>query len=263
MSKVLSNAKVVQVRADSLRIHPEAQRKLLPSKLNKLVKSLNLDAIGVLHGVEYKIGSESAIWIIDGQHRLAAVLEHGFGEWLVEVKVHLDVKDDQKACALFLQLNDRAPVSPFDKFLAAVTAGYPAAVGVRDVAKKFDLKIDRTPSNNAVACVSSLQKIYSLDGGRTLYNTLRVAVGAWGLRPDTYDGKLLLGIGMALAGKNGSIDLTSLQMKLAKYPGGAPGFLGDARGLRKYRNTASMIDCVAERIIEVYNSKKRLAKVAA
>lgn len=37
--------------AKCLRIHPRAQRAILPSKLKKMVASLDLNAIGVIHVV--------------------------------------------------------------------------------------------------------------------------------------------------------------------------------------------------------------------
>src|SRR5690606_15270957 len=106
-----TKTKLVKVRADTLAVHPYAQRDLVPSKLKKLMTDLDLDAIGVLHAVEYPIRGQAKLWVIDGQHRLHALLEHGFGEWEVEVKIHVDVDNDARASQLFLKLNDRSPVS--------------------------------------------------------------------------------------------------------------------------------------------------------
>ena len=65
-------SKIVRVEAQTLRLHPSAQRDIVPSKLKKLIAELDLDAIGVLHAVEYEINGENATWVIDGQHRWRA-----------------------------------------------------------------------------------------------------------------------------------------------------------------------------------------------
>lgn len=262
MSKPISNSEMVKVEAAKLRLHPLAVRRLLPTKLKRLIETLDLDAIGVLHAVRYKIGTETAIWIIDGQHRLAALLEHGFGEWLVEVKIHTDVDNDERACALFLKLNDRSPISPYDKFLNEIQANIPAAVGALEVIKRHSLRVSRNNEDGALACVTAVKKIYILDGGRTLYTVLRVATGAWGHKTEAVEGKVLLGLAVALCGKNGLMDIPSLTMKLAKYPGGAPGLLGDARGIRKYKHNSNLAACVAERVIDLYNIRKTKGAVA-
>ena len=144
--KPLSRSKFMRVEARSLRVHPLAQRRLVPSKLKKLMADLDLDAIGVLHCVEYEIDGVLAIWIIDGQHRWRALMDHGFGEWLVEVKIHTEVTDNARASELFLKLNDRAVVSPFDRFQNEVGAHMPAAVGATRILQARDLRAGAAPS---------------------------------------------------------------------------------------------------------------------
>ena len=48
--------------------------------------------------------------------------------------------------------------------------------------------------------------------------------------------------------------------KLAKYPGGASALLGDAKGIHERRHI-SVARCVAEQVIETYNSGRRSGKL--
>lgn len=255
-----SKAKVVKVRADSLAIHPTAQRELVPSKLRKLMAELDLDAIGVLHAVEYPIKKELKMWVIDGQHRLRALLDHGLGEWVVEVKVHLDANDDARASALFLKLNDRAPVSPFDKWMNELKAKSEAAINATGIAMKHGLTVSRQSGDAKIACVTTLKKLYSVDGGVTLDKTLDVICEAWGTKASAMEGKLIEGVGQVFAKYNGTIEQPAMVKKLAKYSGGASGLLGDARGLMEYRR-ATLARCVAERVVETYNLGRRAGKL--
>lgn len=253
-------SKLVKVRADSLAIHPYAQRELVPSKLRKLLADLDLDAIGVLHAVEYPINKDTKTWVIDGQHRLRALLEHGFGEWIVEVKIHVEVTDDARASALFLKLNDRSPVSPYDKFMNELKSGAQGACGADAVARKHGLKINRSVGDGKLVCVAALKKLYQIDQGKALGATLGTLIEAWGTKSAALEGRLIEGLGIVYARYDGSVDRPAMVKKLAKYPGSASGLIGDARGMTEYRKT-TLSRCVAERVIETYNSGRRGGKL--
>lgn len=252
--------KLLKIAAGELAVHPTAQREVNKSKLKKFIENLDLDAIGVLHVVEYPIKGKTKKWIIDGQHRWLTLMEHGFGDWLVEIKIHLDVVDDAKASDLFLKLNDRAPVQPYDKFMNAVKAGLSDAVGASQLMKKHGLKVHNQTGDGNITCVSAIQKCYGVDSGETLSKTLDTVLTAWGQTASAVEGKLIEGISMVYARYNGTIDQPAMIKKLAKYPGGPSGLIGDAKGLKEYRR-ATLSRCVAERVIDSYNQSRRIGKL--
>jgi hypothetical protein len=252
------SSKMQRVRADSLQPHPMAQRDLVPSRLKKLSADLDLDAIGVLHVVQYPIKNKLAMWIIDGQHRWRALIDHGFGEWEVEVKLHGDVIDDARASALFLKLNDRSPVSPFDKFQNRLRAKEDEAIAINDIVISHHMQIARQSGPGKLVGVTSLEEAYRLDEGKGLDKALSVISEAWGLR--SVDSKVIKGIALVFAHYDGTIDQPALIKKLSKYPGGATGLVGDARGLMEYRKQP-LTRCVADRVIETYNSGRRIEKL--
>lgn len=260
MGRRAANTRLTRIEARSLRIHPTAQREILPHKLKQLTTEMDLDAIGVLHAVEYEIDGVRGLWVIDGQHRLRALLELGLGEWEVEVKVHLDVKDDARASDLFLKLQNRANVNSFAKFDQAYKAKYKYAVRIVEIAAAHELKIRRRTDDGVMSCVSSLTRVYGFDDGATLEATLETIIEAWGHTAAAVEGKLIEGLGIVYKTYNGGIDRPVLVKKLAKYPGGASGLIGDAKGLKRYR-TISLPRCVGEQIVEMYNSGRRAGKL--
>ena len=253
-------SKVVRMQAQALRIHPLAQRDVLPSKEKKLTAELDLDAIGVFHAVQYEINGETACWLIDGQHRLHALIAHGLGEWMVDVKIHLDVTDDAHASALFLKLNDRSVVSPFDKFKNEVTSGMETARGVLQQLKSRWLEVTKEPGEGKVRCVVAMKRVYDFDGGIALGRTLDTVLSAWGKTDAAMDGKLIEGIGILYRTYGEAIDQPVLAKKLAKYAGGASAVLGDARGLKSHRR-GTVPRCVAEVVIDLYNAGRRSGKL--
>ena len=110
-------------------------------------------------------------------------------------------------------------------------------------------------------CVTALKKVYGFDGGKALALTLETVVAAWGRTEAAVDGKIIEGVGLVHCHYNGAIDLAALSKKLAKYPGGASGLLGDAKGLRQFRH-ASLPRCVAETVIETYNVGRKTGRLA-
>ena len=253
-------ARVTKMRADQLQPHPLAQRELVPSRLKKIKENLDLDAVGVLHVVQYPIAGKNGHWIIDGQHRWRALVDHGFGEWEVEIKLHIDVKDDARAAALFLKLNDRSPVSPFDKFLNELKAREEDAIGINDIALKYGTRISRQSADGCIAGITHMRKAYRIDSGKSLDKSIATLIASWGKRACALEGKMIEGVTLVYARFNGVIDQPSLAKKLAKYPGGPSGLLGDARGLTEFHK-GSLTHCIAVRVIDTYNLGRRDGKL--
>lgn len=218
---------------------------------------MDLDAIGVLHGVEY---DGRGLLIIDGQHRVNALIAHGLGEWEVEVKVHLDIKDDKAACDKFWKLNKRAVVSPFGGFMVEFHAGYRDAVGAHSVVKRHGLIISRSAGDGKVICVSALKKLFKADGGKALDATFGVILSAWGSKSAALEGKIVEGIGLVFQKYLGAIDESELVKKLAKYAGGPSGLIGSARGMKQHQKS-TVSRCIADLVIGAYNSGKRSGKL--
>lgn len=260
--KKASKGKMVKMRADELKIHPLAQREIVPSKLKSLAANLDLDAVGVVHAVQYSIRGKFGTWVVDGQHRIRALIERDCGEWEVDVKLHLDVTDDAGASALFLMLNDRSPVTPFDKFVNEVRAGAPDALGVESIAKKHGVKVARQSGDGKVTCVIALKQIFRIDDGETLDRTFGIDIAAWGTTASALEGRVLAGLATVVGKYNGALDHAALTKKLATYHGGAPALIGHARGLMEHRKT-TLSRCVAEIIIGTYNKGRRSGKLDA
>jgi ParB/Sulfiredoxin domain len=256
----MPSSKVVKIRAEQIQPHPLAQRDPVKSNLHYLINHLDLDAIGVLHVVNYPINGKTGYWIIDGQHRWRALMEHGLGEWEVEVKIHLDVKDDARASALFLELNHRSPVCPYDKFLNELKAKHEDAIGMNDIALTHGCRISRQSADGCIAGITHMRKAYRLDGGKSLDKAVGTIIAAWGKRASGLEGKTIQGMSMVYARFNGVIDQASLAGKLAKYQGGPSALVGDARGLSDLKKSA-LTNCIAERIIDTYNKGRSSGKL--
>ena len=176
---------------------------------------MNLDAIGVIHAVEYEIDGKLSTWVVDGQHRCRALVEVGFGEWVVDVKIHLDVKDHAGACKLFLGLNKRASVRPYPTFLNEVIAGFPAATGVGKLLEDRGITISDGYGDGKACCVVTLKRVFAEDDGEILGLTVDTALAAWGSAGTSLEGKILEGLSMVYRKYNGMVDQAGLVKKFS------------------------------------------------
>jgi hypothetical protein len=247
-----------RVRADELEIHPLAQRRLLPSKVARLSRELNRNAVGVIHAVEQTKRGKKRLYVIDGYHRIKAILERRSGDWLLNVHIYLDV-DDEAACVLFLRLNDRSPVAPFDKYMAELNSDDAIAVGAQNVCKNHNLEVSRTKGTGKICCVTTIKRLFSWDKGAILVKTLDISQGAWGERANSggaaLEGVLLEGLARFIRQHDGELDSKSLIRKLAKFPGGPGKVIGDARAQDAYLK-GSIRNRICDVIAAIYNKGK-------
>lgn len=249
-----------KMRADQLLIHPRAQRERSNGHIKRLCEKLDLDAIGTIHAVEYSINGKTGPWVVDGQHRILALIERGMGEWEVQVAIHVDIKNDARASELFLSLNTRLNVGPYDRFINELSAGHDEAVGVTDIAKKFGLAISKQSGDGLLACVMSLKKTYKFDDGKALTRALEWGTQAWGKRAAGLEGKVIEGLSLVARSNNGNVDNSAMIHKLAKYQGGPSAMLGDSKGRVEYLG-GSLSRAVAATVIDTYNLGRRAGKL--
>jgi len=255
------DTKMRRIKISELRIHPIAQRRILQATLTRIINDLDLDAIGVIHVVQYPIDGDGALWVVDGQHRVAALKHHGLEDWVVDVQLHNEVKSNADASNLMLKLMDRASLNAYDKFRNELTAGNPVAVGTSAIVRAAGLKIHNQVRDGNVSAVSALKRVYSLDDGDSLRIALEVLTSAWGHTAAAVEGKLIEGVGAVYAKyNNGELDRDILVKKLAKFPGGPSNVLGTAKSLKGVQS-GTLRRHVAAVVVSVYNKGRKTGKL--
>lgn len=257
-------------RADQLTIDERVQRELRPAKVKSIVKKLPDDEgkrrrfIGALTISRRKDGS---LVVLDGQHRVVALREAGYGSMQVLIVIHDGLTLEEEA-ELFRVLNSTNRPTAFDDFKVGVVARDPECVDIERIVKAAGFYVHNQTVPGAVGAVTALRDVYTGPNGHGPYpdhlaKTLAVAREAWGTTPEAVEGNVLKGLGHVIATYGDELDTGALIKKLAKYPGGASGLIGKARMLKDIRRS-SVARCVAEIVTDTYNSgrRKRLAAAA-
>lgn len=223
---------------------------------------MNLDAIGVVHVVRHRVDGNSAVrhLVVDGQHRVLALHKLDLGDWPVDVMIHTEADTSAKASQLFLDLNNRAAVRPYDRFLNEVNAKDPSAVGITKLVNKMGYVLRDTAGDGHICCVSSMKRVWGIDDGKTLSTVLTIAQSSWGTIAESVDGRVVDGLAEFVTRYKEGYDQAALVHNLAKYPGGPTALIGAARGLRAIRST-SIARCVAELVVEAYNLRRKSSRL--
>lgn len=247
---------VKEIPVSRLMTDERVQRALIPTRVTSLAEILDLDSIGI---ITVSQRSPKELVIIDGQHRVAALLHHGLGDWEVKCHVYRGLSLAQEA-ALFRRLNNTRKVTPFDDFDKGLVEGDPDCVGIADILSKRGLRVAPYGNDGLVTCVAQLRKLYVSENGRAdgvlLAQALDIAIDAWGVRYDACQKDILAGLAIVHETYGQEIDRAALVNKLAKFPGGASGLLGKARMLREIR-TGSVSRLVASVVVGIYNRGRR------
>ena len=218
-----------------IKLNPQAQRDLTPSKVDKLIREMDVKKIGVV-SLSHRDG---AYFAVDGHHRVTALREAGHEKCSLECNVYEGLTSEQEG-ALFLSLNDSLPVAAMPKYKVAIHAGDPEACDIDKIAKRNGVLIDTTRMDNVIVCrsIGSIKKVYRRQGADGLDRMFKIVLhsfGESGLKASVMDGvawfvmrydslvtdEQLVGHLMKTAGGAGGLESTAQRLR-AKFGGSLP-----------------------------------------
>jgi ParB-like nuclease domain len=251
------------LRVSSILVDPDVQRTLRKAWAREIADNFDPDRIRVIV-VSYR--ADGKYYVIDGQHRLAALKAMGYDNQLVDCSVfdrrHMSELEVKKEDArLFLELNRVLHQAPIEAFQKAVVAEDPTAVAINRIVVQCGLFVAAGGHQGAVAAVAALRRVYGGCGtGKNtpdvLISTLETIVSAWGRGGANFNQKILNGMGLVFIKYGKHIDRDSFVKKLSLVPGGASSVLGSAGTLSQIRHT-DIAKCTASVLVDVYNRGRK------
>ena len=252
----------------SLRLDPRINRNVDIARVMRYAKNFDVDAVGVIevsvrgngNGNGRSLGNGT--FILDGQHRVLAMLKMGWEDQLVPCRVHTELSLKGEA-ALFLMLNDYRQMNHTQKFLKRLVSKDPIARDIDALVREQGWEISNQVGDGKVAATSSLEKVYCstrFAAGNTNHEELQAVLStihtAWGDAKEGLQGDIIQGLGLIFLRDGHLVDRKRLALKLAKSPGGAAGIVGRARGFRAI-HTMPIARAVASIIRSEYNQGAR------
>lgn len=244
--KLERNARLRWVPIPQMRVSEKSQRTLNSSRVDRLAAEFDLEQLGT-PVVNLR---DDLYWIIDGQHRIHALKQIGYGDQQVQCWTYEGLSESEEA-ERFLEYGNVLPVSAFDRYRIGVNAGREIECDIDRIVRANGCVVSRDALPGAIAAVATIRKIYSRGGVPVLGRTIRIVRNAYG--DPGLDQWVLDGIGHLCNRYNGSLDDETAVKKLAECSGGVNGLLGKAEVIRRQTGNPKG-QCVAAAAVEIINS---------
>jgi hypothetical protein len=253
-TRVQRSARLRWVPIEAMRVNPLAQRDLNRQRVDHLAANFDPEQIGS-PTVNARDGE---YYIIDGQHRIAAMKAVGWGDQSVQCWTYDGLSEQEEADA-FLKINDTLSVSALDRFRSGVSAGRDVECDIDRIVRALGLCVSRDKVAGAIAAVGTLQRVYKRSGPFTLSRALRIIRDAYG--DAGLEGPVVDGMGMLCQRYNGELDEDALVKRLSEAHGGVGGLMNKAEVTRKTTGR-SRAECVASAAVDIINRGRGGKKLA-
>jgi hypothetical protein len=242
------HARLKWVPVAEMRVSPMAQREINQARVDRIAADFDVEEVGN-PTVNWR---EGHWYIIDGQHRIEAMRQMGWGDQQIQCWTYEGMSEQEEA-ERFLRLNDTLTVDRYARFKVGVTAGRDEAVDINRTVLTQGLVVSRDRIPGAVQAVGTLERVYRRSDAAVLGRALRVIRDAYG--DPGLEAAVIDGIGYLCARYNGELDDTTAVTKLSNAHGGVNGLLGKAEVIRRLTGNSKGL-CVAAAAVEIINSGK-------
>lgn len=227
-------------------VSPLAQREKNQARVDKIAANLDIEQLGT-PTVSHR---DAKFYVIDGQHRIEALREIGWGDQQVQCWVYEGLTEQDEA-EKFLRLNDVLAVNAFARFRVGVQAGRLTECDIDRIVRAADCAVSQDQIEGGISAVGTLVRIYDRGGPKVLARTIRICRDAYGT-PGLI-AAVLDGIGLVCGRYNGDLEDQLAVAKLAGVHGGVNGLLGKAELIRRQTGQARS-HSVAAAAVEIVNS---------
>lgn len=169
-----------QIRVDQFNIDHSYQRPISPTMVNRIIKAFDSRLFGIVTASRRADGS---YWVLDGQHRIAALIKMGKGNIAVPCEVLTGLSMEDEARVFHLRNANKKTMTPQEKFRGALAAGDERAVRIDRAVRAagFQVNLDSSELNGGlIPATSSLERVDRQYRDGHLETTLGLIRTTWG-----------------------------------------------------------------------------------
>lgn len=186
------------VPISAMKVSPKAQREFRRNHAEAIAADFDLEALG------YPVVSHrgTSYYILDGQHRIAALRLIGYGDQQAQCECYEGLTEEDEA-RLFLRRSATKVIPLFEKYKIGITAGLDRECDIDRTLRANGFTVSKTNDPMSVGCVGSLCKVYDKAGVATMVWAVRVAYNSFGA--DGLEGPVIEGLGLIRQRYNGQL----------------------------------------------------------
>lgn len=238
-------ARLHWVNITDMKVSPLAQREMKQARVDKIAANFDAEMIGV----PILSLRDEAYYIVDGQHRVNALINIGWGDQELQCWVYQGLSEADEA-EMFLVLNDILMVEAMSRYKVGITAGREIECDIDRVVRGHGMVVSRDDVPGAIMAVGTLRKLYTMSDAKTLARTLNIIGKAYG--DAGLEAAVIEGIGLLCHRYNGQLDDQRAIEKLGEMRGGVNGLTNSANKIRLATGNAKA-HCLAAAAVEVIN----------
>jgi len=247
-----SRSFITQIPLSALTVDPHLQRDVKESRVAKMVKDFDPDALGVLEVSQRTSGMNH---VLDGRHRLEVMRSvrkaGGLPEdYTVSCKVFVGLAEEEEA-RLFILLNNKENVNAFSLFKLKIRAKDESALDIVRILEESKWKLGPGGKEGFFCAVSSIQSAYARNPIST-EKAVRTLTRAWDHHPSTLGGDLIMGLSMFFNYYGNAASVTRLTTRLTDFRNRGRGLLTAGQNQRDVIG-GTISNAVASLLPDLYN----------
>ena len=247
-NKIEREARLEWIALGKMRVSPEVQGDLRQYRVDYLIANFDLEELGALTVNE----RDEWFYVIDGQHRRAALIEwlgDGWEKQTIQCWTYHGLTKSEEGDK-WDRLNDAPAKRAFEKFRVRLNSGRPVETDIDRTVRSNGQTITQD-RDHGIRAVGTLVKIYTRSDANTLGAAVRVIDGGYG-NPG-FEAIVLDGVALFCQRYNGAIDEARAVSKLGAVHGGVKGLVGKAHVIRE-KTRQPLGQCLAAAVVDTYNS---------
>lgn len=248
----ISAAPIRLVPVALIKVDDEIQRQLDRPRVNTMAQDFDMNALGVVTVSDR--GDKEGIYVVDGQHRVAAMVLAGGEEQSIQARVFTGLTRAEEA-VLYRRLNTTKKPQALDLFRSRLIEEDPTALAVQDIYTRHGWKLGFSGATGGrLSAVAAMERIYRLEPlalDRAIYSLTK----AWGRTRESSDGRIVEGLGLFFWRHGDTVEIDTLIQRLAALGGGASGLVGKAHSIKDLTNKP-IGRAMASYLTDLYNKGK-------
>lgn len=246
------------VKVSELLIDYTYQRSPIKAKVNKIAKNFDPDLLGV---IICSMRESGVVAVIDGSHRVHALLQKGLKDSVMNALVYFDLTIEEEAKIFALMNQEHTKPNPAEIFKAGVVAGDQETIEINNIINKLGLKIGVGPGDNKLRAISTVKRVYRNAGGNVLFSTLSSIKQAYGDSSAVMRDVLISAVAIVFNRYGDQVDIDRMVNTLRKF-GNPTSLIANAQSMMNGRVNQVTTTALPFMIVNSYNSrltKNRLA----
>ena len=168
------NFKLSRVKLADLKTAVAYQRAMKKAHVKRIIATFDPDSVQAINVGKRSNGS---MYIVDGQHLCAALMEMGYTHWPCQVFPSTGRAHEAQVFRICNSSQTRKAVNKIELWRALLVEGDPNARAINKMVKEFGYTIDNSPQWPNIKAVGIVQKLYEEDA---LEDVLWLLHDAWG-----------------------------------------------------------------------------------